>query len=39
MIGNWSEINQEWRQSLDCEGEGYAGAEGRQNERGSDRRS
>ena len=38
-IGNWSEIDREWRQSLNREGEGYAGAEGRQNEWGSDRRS
>ena len=39
VIGNWSGIDQEWRQSLNCEGEGYAGAEGRCNERGSDQRS
>ena len=30
-IGNWSGIDWEWRRSLDREGEGYAGAEGRQN--------
>ena len=28
-IGNWLGIDQEWHQLLDCEGEGYAGAEGR----------
>ena len=38
-IGNWSGIDQEWRQSLNRKNEGYTGAEGRRNERGSDRRS
>ena len=38
-IGNWSGIDRDWRRLLNCEGEGYAGAEGRRNERGSDRRS
>ena len=37
-IGNWSGIDREWPQLLDCEGEGYAGAEGRQNEQDSDRK-
>ena len=32
VIGNWSGIDREWHRSLDCEGEGYAGAEGRRNE-------
>ena len=38
-IGNQSGIDQELHQSLDHEGEGYAGAEGRRNKRGSDWRS
>ena len=38
VIGNWSGINREWRQLLNCEGEGYAGAEGRLNERDSDQK-
>ena len=38
-IGNWSEIDQEWRWSLNCEGEGYTGVEGRQNEQDSNRKS
>ena len=38
-IGNRSGIDWEWCQSLDHEGEGYAGVEGRWNERGSDQRS
>ena len=36
VIGNWSGINRERRRSLDCEGKGYAGVEGRRNERDSD---
>ena len=31
QIGNLSGIDQEWRRLLDCEGESYAGVEGRQN--------
>ena len=35
-IGNWSGIDQEWCQSLNCEGEGYARAKGRWSEQDSD---
>ena len=38
-IGNWSGIDWKWRRSLDCEGEGYAGAEGRRNEWDSNQKS
>ena len=38
-IGNGSGIDWELRRSLDCEGEGYAVAEGRRNEQDSDWRS
>ena len=38
-IGNWLGIDREWHQSLDCEGESYAGAEGRRSERDLDQRS
>ena len=39
QIGNSLGIYWEWRQLLDHEGEGYTGAEGRQNEQDSDQRS
>ena len=35
-IGNWSGIDWEWCQSLNCEGEGYAEVEGRRKEQDSD---
>ena len=38
-IGNMLGIDREGRQLLDHEGEGYTGAEGRQNEQDSDQRS
>ena len=38
-IGKLSGIGQEQRQLLNCEGEGYTGAEGRWNERDLDWRS
>ena len=38
-IGNWSGIDRERQRLLNRGGEGYTGAEGRQSERDSDRRS
>ena len=39
QIGNLSGIDWEQRRLLDCEGESYTGAEGRQSEWDLDRRS
>ena len=38
-IENWSGIDWKWHLSLNCEGEGYAGAEGRRNEWESNQKS
>ena len=37
-IGNWSGIDQEWQQSLNCESRSYAGAERRRDKWDSNRR-